>query len=127
MPRFVPSQLDPRRMIAAATLDTVRALLRGSGPHRCAADDQPLPRVTVRVHDHPILGRIGGVARVDPGPGGAVSIARVSRSSFVAFELGADGLHELPVDVEDGGSTLHVERLGPQMADGSLQERRTSA
>jgi hypothetical protein len=119
MPRFVPSQLDPRRMIAAATLDTVRALLRGSGPHRCVPDDQPLPRVTVRVHDHPILGRIGGVARVDPGPGGAVGIARVSRSSFVAFELGADGLHELPVEVEEDGSTLSIERA--QMADRSRQ------
>lgn len=114
MPRFVPSQLDPRRMIAAATLDTVRALLRGSGPHRCAADDQPLPRVTVRVQDHAILAQIGGVARVDPGPGGAVGIARVSRSTFVAFELGADGLHELPVDLDDDGATLSIER--PQMA-----------
>ena len=59
MPRFVPSQLDPRRMIAAATLDTLRALLRGSGPHRAATDDCPPPRVTIRVHDHPILDRIG--------------------------------------------------------------------
>lgn len=110
MPRFVPSQLDPRRMIAAATLDTVRALLRGSGPHRCAADDQPLPRVTVRVQDHAILAQIGGVARVDPGPGGAVGIARVSRSTFVAFELGADGLHELPVQIEQNGETLSIDR-----------------
>lgn len=120
MPRFVPSQLDPHRMIAAATLDTLRALLRGSGPHR--ADDQPLPRVTVHVQDHPILDRIGGVARVDPGPGGAVGIARVSRSSFVAFELGADGLHELPVDVDERGTTLHVERVSRQMADGRWQK-----
>jgi hypothetical protein len=118
MPRFVPSQLDPRRMIAAATLDTVRALLRGSGPHRCAADDQPLPRVTVRVHDHPILGRIGGVARVDPGPGGAVGIARVSRSSFVAFELGADGLHELSVEVEEDGATLSIDRRSVEVERG---------
>lgn len=125
MPRFVPSQLDPHRMIAATTLETLRALLRGSGPHRPPVDDQPPPRVTVRVEDHPILGRIGGVARVDPGPGGAVGIARVSRSSFVAFELGADGLHELPVDLDDDGATLSIER--PQMADGSQQERRTSA
>ncbi len=122
MPRFVPSQLDPRRMIAAATLDTLRALLRGSGSHRCAPDDQPLPRVTVRVQEHPILGCIGGVARVDPGPGGAVGIARVSRSSFVAFELGADGLHELPVDVDERGTTLHVERVSRQMADGRWQK-----
>jgi len=56
-----------------------------------------------------------------------VGIARVSRSSFVAFELGAEGLHELPVDVDERGTTLHVERLGPQMADGSPQERRPSA
>lgn len=118
MPRFVPSQLDPRRMIAAATLDTVRALLRGSGPHRCAADDHPLPRVTVRVQDHPILGEIGGVARVDPGPGGAVGIARVSRSSFVAFELGADGLHELPVQVEQSGATLSIERRSVEVGRG---------
>ena len=110
MPRFVPSALDPRRMIAAATLETVRVMLRGSGPHRCAGDEQPLPRVSVRVEDHPILDHIGGVARVDPGPGGAVGIARISRSSFVAFELGADGLHELPVELDEHGATLLIER-----------------
>jgi len=119
MPRFVPSQLDPHRMIAATTLDTLRALLRGSGSHRRPTEDQAPPRVTVRVDDHPILGRIGGVARVDPGPGGAVGIARVSRSSFVAFELGAEGLHELPVDVDEHGATLSIVRT--QMAGGSRQ------
>jgi hypothetical protein len=123
MPRFVPSELDPHRMIAAATLDTIRALLRGSGPHRRPTDAGPLPRVTVRLEDHPILDRIGGVARVDPGPGGAVGIARVSRSSFVAFELGADGLHELPVQVDDLGSTLHIDRAITQMAGGRSNER----
>ena len=122
MPRFVPSQLDPHRMIAATTLDTLRALLRGSGPHRTPADDEPPPRVTVRVEDHPILERIGGVARVDPGPGGAVGIARVSRSSFVAFELGAEGLHELPVDVDERGTTIHVDRASRQTADGRWQK-----
>ena len=109
MPRFVPSQLDPQRMIADATLDTLRALLRGSGSHRLSGGEPP-PRVTVRVEDHPILDRIGGVARVDPGPGGAVGIARISRSSFVAFELGADGLRELPVKLDDGGATLRIDR-----------------
>jgi hypothetical protein len=31
-------------------------------------------------------------------------------ASFVAFELGADGLHELPVDVDEDGGILKIER-----------------
>lgn len=111
MPLFVPSRLDPRRMIAAATLDTLRVLLRGSGPYRQpTAGGEPATPVTVRLPDHPILSRIGGAARVDPGPGGAVAIARISCSSFVAFELGSSGLRELPVELDANGTTLLVRR-----------------
>lgn len=111
MPRFRPSVLDPRRMIATATLQTVHAILRGSGGHRLAAGaTASVGPVTVSVPEHPILSRIGGVARVDPGPGGPVGIARVSHSGFVAFELGPDGLAELPVEVDASLSTLRVHR-----------------
>ncbi len=111
MPRFRPSLLDPRRMIATSTLRTLHAILRGSGGHRLGdvATASAAP-VTVNVPEHPILARIGGVARVDPGPGGPVGIARVSHSGFVAFELGPDGLAELPVEVDASLSTLRVHR-----------------
>lgn len=126
MPRFVPSQLDPHRMIAAETLDTLRVLLRGSGSHRSPTGEQPLPHLTVSVPDHAILTRIGGVARVDPGAGGAVGIARVGRCSFVAFELGAEGLHELAVEVDESGTTLRIDRSGnaAPMPPGTSQGRR---
>lgn len=111
MPRFRPSLLDPRRMIAVSTLETLHAILRGSGRHRStdlsAAAAGP---VNVGVSDHPILSRIGGVARVDPGPGGPLGIARISQSSYVAFELGPDGLEELPVELDHATTTLRIHR-----------------
>lgn len=58
------------------------------------------------------LGEVGGVARVDPGGDGRppIDIARISRSSYVAFELGPAGLRELPVDVAPDGETLRIRR-----------------
>lgn len=100
-------------MIAVATLETVHAVLRGSGRHHLTQlTAAPTAPVTVNVRDHPILSRIGGVARVDPGPGGPVGIARISHSTFVAFELGPEGLAELPVEVDGSVSTLRVRRAG---------------
>lgn len=112
MPRFVPSQLDPHRMIASATLDTLRDILRGSGPHRLATAPASDVTVVVPLAEHPMLARIGGVVRIDPGPGGAIGIACVGRSSFVAFELGGNGLHELPVDVDARALSLRIHRPG---------------
>jgi hypothetical protein len=112
MPRFLPSQIDPRRMIARATLDTLRDVLRGSGSHRLAAAPECDRTVAVRLADHPILARIGGVVRVDPGPGGAIAIARIGGSCFVAFELGSDGLRELPVHIDPDAATLRILRPG---------------
>lgn len=110
MPRFVPSQLDPRRMIARATLETLRDVLRGSGSHRLAAAPTADATVVVRLAEHPMLARIGGVVRIDPGPGGAIAIARVGGTCFVAFEPGSGGLQELAVEVDRDAATLRIRR-----------------
>lgn len=108
--RWVPTELEPRRMIAVTTLDAVRALLRAQ-----AAGREPHPpvegTVTVRVAEHPPLGLVGGVARVDDGTRG-VAIARISSSTFVAYQLEAQGLRELPVEVDGATGSLRVRRDG---------------
>lgn len=110
MPRFVPSQLDPRRMIARTTLETLSAVLRGSGAHRLAPTPTSDVTIEVRLADHPMLARIGGVVRVDPGAGGAIAVARIGGSCFVAFEQGSEGLHELSVELDPEGHRLLVHR-----------------
>ncbi len=110
MPRFVPSRVDPRRMIARVTLETLRAVLRGSGSRRLDAPPGGEQTVEVRLGDHPMLARIGGIARIDPGPGGAIAIARIGGSCFAAFTLGADGLLELPVEVDADAAVLRILR-----------------
>jgi hypothetical protein len=119
---WVPTQLDPRKMIAVPTLALVRAYLKD-------ADVPPAPTLggdatlTARVQDLPALFRIGGVARLDGGTRGPVAVARISRATFVAFEPTAEGaeLRELPVEVEPATGALRVLRgagLTPPRAGG---------
>lgn len=42
------------------------------------------------------------------GGAGPVGIPRTGRASFVAFELGSDGLRELPVEAAEDGLTLRI-------------------
>jgi hypothetical protein len=123
---WVPTQLDPRKMIAVPTLALVRAYLKDAA----AAPDGTLSgeaTVTARVQDLPALYRIGGVARLDGGPRGPVAVARISRATFVAYEPAGEGaaaeLRELPVEVEADTGALRVLRgaglTPPRAAGGS--------
>ena len=107
--RWVPSELDPHKMIAVPTLDAVRALLRApikaSPPAGPASDGS----VIVRVDAHPSLGQVGGIARVDDRARGPLGIARIGRTSYVAFQLGPEGLRQLPVDLDEDEVTLRVQ------------------
>lgn len=104
---WVPTELEPRRMIAVPTLEAVRALLRAhtAGVHRAS---QGGATVSVRVDEHAALAEVGGVARVEGGARGAVAIARIGRTSFVAYQLEPEGLRELPVEVEAADGSLRV-------------------
>ena len=110
---WVPTQLDPRKMIAVPTLALVRAYLKdaAAAPTGTLSGDA---NVTARVQDLPALYRIGGVARIDGGPRGPVAVARISRATFVAYEPAGEGaaaeLRELPVEVEATTGALRVLR-----------------
>jgi hypothetical protein len=96
-------------MIAEPTLNAVRALLRAriraASPHASSNGT-----VTVRVSEHPSLDEVGGVVRVDDATSGPLGIARIGRTSFVAYRLDADGLRQLPMEVDAGSGTLRVSR-----------------
>jgi hypothetical protein len=103
---WIPTDLDPRKMIAVPTLNAVRAVL-SRGPQWWRA--QPLAPITVKVDDHPLLTEVGGVARVADGPGGGVAVARIGRTSFVAYRLDDEGLRELRVQLDEARGTLRVD------------------
>lgn len=94
--KWVPTELDPHRMIAEPTLQAVRALLRDSKGGVTAP-------VSVAVENYPVLAQVGGVARVD-----RLGVARIGRTSFVAFEMSAEGLREVPVEVDAATETLRI-------------------
>jgi hypothetical protein len=104
---WVPTELEPRRMIAVPTLEAVRALLRAhaAGVHRVSRGGAT---VSLRVDEHAALSEVGGVARVEGGARGAVAIARIGRTSFVAYQLEPQGLRELPVEVDPADGCLLV-------------------
>jgi hypothetical protein len=106
--RWVPTELDPSKMIAVPTLEAVRAVLRGQAEARSRQRAHG-GVIEVRVDDHPPLTEVGGVARIDRGPAGGVAVARIGRTSFVAYRLDAGALHELPVAVDATAGTLSVE------------------
>ena len=106
--RWVPTQLDPRLMIAERTLEAVRALLRAQAVF-AGARTSPGGSVLVRVADHAALGEVGGVARVDDGARGVVAVARIGLTCFVAYRLDPHGLRELPVEADAAGASLRVQ------------------
>ena len=116
--KWIPTALDPHKMIAEPTLQAVRTLLRGSGEAAPASGWKAAEEgVTVRIQDHPVLSEVGGVARVDSGPQAAVGVARIGRASYVAYEMTEQGLRELPVEVDPAGNMLRI----------TQQRRRTEA
>ena len=109
--------LDPLWIVAAVALQLVsvgagvvrwRALLRAQAVFAGARTSQG-GSVLVRVADHAALGEVGGVARVDDGARGAVAVARIGRTCFVAYQLDPHGLRELPVEVDATGASLRVQ------------------
>lgn len=106
--RWLPTQLDPTRMIAERTLEAVRVLLRAQAALAGARVSQG-GTVRIRVADHGPLNEVGGVARVDDGARGAVAVARIGRTSFVAYQLDQQGLRELPVEVDAADGSLRVQ------------------
>jgi hypothetical protein len=104
--RWIPTAHDPHKMIAEATLQALRAVLTATRPSLPGVrDGTAVEPVTIRVEDHPILSEVGGVARV-----GRVAVARISRASFVAYEMDLAGLHELPVENDPAAGLLRVRR-----------------
>jgi len=107
--RWVPSELDPHKMIAVPTLDAVRTLLRAPIQASPPAGSAPDGSVIVRVDAHTSLSHVGGVVRVDDSDRGPLGIARIGRTSFVAFQLSAAGLRQVPVEVDEAAGVLRVQ------------------
>lgn len=108
--QWIPTELDPRKMIAVPTRDAVLALLRARRAATMSHDATADGTVTVRVTEHPALDQVGGIVRVDDGPRGPLGIARIGRTSFVAYQLDIHGLRELPVEVDSDAGSLRVRR-----------------
>jgi hypothetical protein len=108
--RWVPTELDPHKMIAEPTLNAVRTLLGAQLEASPPAGSTPDGSVIVRVDAHASLGQVGGVVRVDDRVRGPVGIARIGRTSFVAFQLSAEGLRQVPVHLDEDAGTLRVQR-----------------
>jgi hypothetical protein len=54
------------------------------------------------------LQAVGGILRVEHGDG-PLGIARIGRTSFVAYRLDARGLRQVPLELDEGAGTLHVQ------------------
>lgn len=106
--QWIPTELDPRKMIAVPTLEAVRALLRAAAVRAPQRPSKSQP-IEVRIDEHPTLTQTGGVARIDQGAAAPVAIARVGRTSFVAYRLEPTGLRELRVAVDATADTLTIE------------------
>jgi hypothetical protein len=106
--RWLPTELDPKRMIAERTLEAVRALLRAQAVY-AGTRVSGGGTVLVRVEEHAPLNEVGGVARVTDGGSGAVAVARIGRGSFVAYQLEPQGLRELPVEIDATDGSLRVQ------------------
>lgn len=96
--KWIPTELDPHHMIAEPTLQAVRALLQDASGGVTAP-------VSVPLENYPVLAEVGGVVRVESL---GVGVARISRTSFVAFEMAVDGMHEVPVQLDQAGGTLTI-------------------
>ena len=98
--KWLPTTLDPRKMIAEPTLNALRVLLGSTAGRRRNTTGAG---VAVRLQDYPVLGEVGGVTRVE-----SVGVARIGSSSYVAYEIGDEGLKELPVSVDSATGTLRI-------------------
>jgi hypothetical protein len=95
-------------MIAIPTLDAIRALLRAQAAER-SRRRSTTPTLKIRLDEHPPLTEVGGVARIERGAEGDVAVARIGRTSFVAYRLDEAGLRQLRVDLDVAAGTLSVE------------------
>jgi hypothetical protein len=79
--------LPDHTMIARRTLRLVRALLK-----EAHGNPNPVPpeRSTWPLVDIPELDAVGGVVQLKGAKGEPIVVARVGRSSYAAFRLGAD-------------------------------------
>jgi len=103
------------RVVARRTLTALAKIVESTAselPHAVTSGLHG-PPVTVRLDEVPQLADIGSVAELQPRPGQRIGVARVGRSSFVAFarvksSVSADGeeLVELDVRVDEEAGTI---------------------
>jgi|GEM_PF-1691075 len=99
--------LPDHTMIARRTLRLVRALLKEAHIHRSAVGVQ---RSTWPLVDIPELDAVGGVVQLKGVPGEPIVVARVGRSSYAAFRLGADPqeVEQVPMEYDEETRRLRM-------------------
>ena len=110
-PSWVHSLFNHERKVARPTLSALNALLGGGtadpaiGVHVAPLFGGPS---AVDLAGVPALLEIGGVARIEAPGEAPLAVARVGRRSFVGYRLDADGLAEVPIELNEASTRLVI-------------------
>ena len=99
--------LPDHTMIARRTLRLVRALLKQAHGSRSLGGSE---RSTWPLVDIPELDSVGGVVQLKGAKGEPIVVARVGRSSYAAFRLGADPqeVEQVPMEYDEESRRLKL-------------------
>jgi hypothetical protein len=101
-PGFYHSQ--SQKVVAGRTLMALKAVLREA----ISAPGVPgTSQVLVPLAEHAALGEVGGIVQL-PGPGSPIAVARIGRTSYVAYRLSDNLLEELALDYDEAAGAIVV-------------------
>jgi len=97
--------------VARPTLSALNALL-GGGSADPAIGVHVAPTAgganAIDLANLPTLSEIGGVARIESPGEAPLAVARVGRRSFVGYRMDADGLAEVPIELDEAATRLEI-------------------
>ena len=108
---WVHSLFNHDRKVARPTLSALNALL-GGGSADPAIGVHAAPRIggssAIDLATVPGLAEIGGVARIEAPGEEPLAVARVGRRSFVGYRIDAEGLAEVPIEMDEESARLVI-------------------
>ena len=108
---WIHSLFNHERKVARPTLSALNALLGGGsadpavGVHTAPPFGGP---TAIELANLPALSEIGGVARIETPGEAPLAVARVGRRSFVGYRMDADGLAEVPIELDEAATRLVI-------------------
>ena len=108
---WVHSLFNHERKVARPTLSALNALLGGgSADPAIGVHIAPLAggANVIDLAALPALQEIGGVVRIESPGETPLAVARVGRRSFVGYRMDADGLAEVPIELDDAAVKLVI-------------------